>query len=195
MSPSFHDLLHASRADLAQYLRAGHPIDPTALDHTLYRGVSLGLPRWMEALTWKIFAKTFYRADDGRLYGWNVRLQQTGIDGPIVPQQHRGAPRCFGYYGVTSAADAGLDADMSQGLLIQYRLGPNPALHPIRLARDPLVSLRPNDPSLLLGWSYLHIAGRVVPTPSYFVLRREGPLEHVPAAMLHTVSSQPAALS
>lgn len=180
MTIVLQDLLSLSTKELAQHLRAGYPIAAHDLDHTLYRGVSLGLPRWAEALTSKTFAKTFYRAEDGGLYGWNVRLQQTGITGPIAPKMRGDSPVCFGYYGVTSAQEYGLPQNLSQGLLIQYRLGPNHAAHPIRWVRDPLVALNPQDPSLLLGWSYVHLAGKILPTPSYFALQRESTLEHVP---------------
>lgn len=178
----FEDLVNLPKNELPKRLRSGYPIDPHALDHTLYRGVSLGLPRWAERLTWKTFAKTFYRGKDGQLYGWNVRLQQTGIHGAIVPKQRNGAPRCFGFYGVTRARGYTAPNDCDGGLSIQYRLGPNPRLHPIRWVRDPLVAIRPNDPTLLLGWSYVHLLGGIW-TPSYFALKKEGALDYIPKIM------------
>ena len=47
----------------------------------------------------------------------------------------------------------------------------------MRLLRDPLVAVRPDDPTLLLGWSYLRV-GVNVPTLSYFCLSLDGPLDH-----------------
>lgn len=177
---TLHDLVAAPRSDLPRLLRAGHPIDPHALDQSIYRGVSLGLPRWVEKLTWKTFAKTFYRpAPDAPLFGWNVRVEQTGIDGPLLPKMRGGKPRCFGYYGVTTSEGFPLPKDLRHGLLIQYRFGPNSPLDPIRLVRDPLVAIHKDDASLLLGWSYVHLGG-VLWTPSYFALQKEGPLDYVP---------------
>lgn len=177
------DVVNAPKSALPKLLRGGHPIDPRALDNTLYRGVSLGLPRWAEKLSWKTFAKTFYRATpESELFGWNVRLEQTGIGGPLVPKTKKGAPHCFGYYGVTGTHGYGLPADLQQGLLIQYRFGPNFPLDVIRIVRDPLVALNPDDPTLLLGWSYVHLGG-VLWTPSYFVLHGPTELEYVPEAM------------
>lgn len=168
---------------LPSLLRAGHAIDARALDQRVYRGVSLGLPRWAEALTWKTFAKTFYRPDPhGALYGWNIRVEQQGLDGPLVAKQRRGKPFCFGYYGVTTTEGYKVPAGLEHGLLIQYRMGPNGWYDPLRFVRDPLVALHPDDPSLLLGWSYVHLGGALW-TPSYFVLQDEGPIDYVPPAM------------
>ena len=51
------------------------------------RGTSLGLPALVEKLTWKTFQKTFYRDPrTGRLLGWNVRLEQDGLDAPSRPR-------------------------------------------------------------------------------------------------------------
>lgn len=50
------------------------------------------------------------------------------------------------------------------------------------MVRDPLVSLNPDDPTLLLGRSYVHLGG-VLRTPSYFVLHGPTELDYVPAAM------------
>ena len=43
--------------------------------------------------------------------------------------------------------------------------------------RDPMVALAPGSTERLLGWSYLDL-GFALPTPSYFLLERIGPLDH-----------------
>ena len=177
------EVVATPKRELPKLLREGHPIDPTARDNTVYHGVSLGLPRWAERVSWKTFAKTFYRASpEDPLFGWNIRVEQKGIGSPTQPKVRKGQPWCFGYYGVTSSRGYKVPADYAHGLLIQYRFGPNAAFDPVNLVRDPLVALNPDDPSLLFGWSYVHL-GRAVWTPSYFVLQAEGPITHVPAAM------------
>jgi hypothetical protein len=45
--------------------------------------------------------------------------------------------------------------------------------------RDPIVALHEGSVDLLLGWSYLDLGFWRMPTPSYFLLEREGPLERV----------------
>lgn len=179
------ELLCASRSQLRALLAAGHPIDPSSLDDTRYRGVSLGLPSAVERLTWKTFRKVFHRdPKDGSLRGWNVRLEQRGLDGPSVPLQRRGAPISFGHYRVDRADEARargcpLPPGCDRGLLLDYGAGGNPRLDPTSLVRDPLVALRRDDPSLLLGWTFLKLGRRAVPTPSFFALAHEGPLDDV----------------
>jgi hypothetical protein len=168
---SVRDVLDLSRRELAELLAGGHPIDAEALDDTEYRGVSLGLGRLIEALTWKTFAKTFHRdPETGRLRGWNVRLAQTGLDGPIEPR------RTFGHYEVVGATERSVPTKWRAGLLLDYAAPGNGRFDPIRLVRDPLVALEAGSPDLLLGATYLQVGRLTIPTPSFFVLERLGPL-------------------
>ncbi len=177
------DVLRLDRAALMKLLRAGHAIDPAALDGHAYRGVSLGLPGLVERLTWKTFQKTFYRDPaTGHLRGWNVRVEQRGLDAPSVARTRHGVPVTFGHYRVIAPSEVRAPAGCDRGLVIHYGLGANAALDPINRVRDPLVALNPGDASLLLGWSYADVLGVLVPTPSFFVLEREGPIGYVPTA-------------
>ncbi len=158
------DLLNVPRKELARLLREGHPIDPQDLDDRQYKGTSLGLPAWVDALVWKTFVKTFHRdPDTGGLRGWNVRLEQDGLDAPTRPMMTRkGVPKTFGHFSV-------IEYD-GPGLLIKYKANP---------LRDPIVALNAGSADLLLGVSYLALGFRV-PTPSYFSLEADGPLQYVP---------------
>ena len=50
------------------------------LTWTENRGISLGLPAWVERLSWKKFAKAFHRDPrTQRLRGWNVRIEQGAL--------------------------------------------------------------------------------------------------------------------
>jgi hypothetical protein len=160
------NLLDLPRRELARLLREGHPIKPTALDDKQYKGISLGLPAWVDRLAWKTFVKTFHRdPDTGLLRGWNIRLEQDGVDAPVRPMTTRsGDPKSFGHFKV-------VEYD-GPGLLIKYNFSP---------LRDPIVALRPGDPTLLLGVSYLRL-GIKVPTPSYFSLHLDGPLAFIPGS-------------
>lgn len=162
------DLLAASRADLAALLAHGHPIDPARLDDTLYRGISLGLPAWIERLTWKQFAKAFHRdPQTGGLRGWNVRIAQDGLDRPWRPRLRAGQPWTFGHFAVVADGDR---------LVLDYGAGGNRRRELLGALRDPLVALRAGSVDLLLGRSDLAVGAARVATPSYFVLEREGPL-------------------
>ncbi len=176
-------MLSMSTRDLHAKLCAGHAIDPSQLEGRAYRGISLGLPAWVEKLTWKKFLKTFYRdPDTGELRGWNVRLEQNGLDAVDVPLLRKGAPFTFGHYAVTDGSDRTMPEGTDRGLLIDYgRSRLNPTFDFTRLLRDPIVALREGDASTLLGWSYVQLGSLNIPTPSYFLLVEPRPLDHVPA--------------
>lgn len=165
------DFLQMSQRELRERLRHGHPIDPTTLDDTEYRGLSLGLPSFVVKLTWLTFRKTFHRdPKTGKLRGWNVRMKQTGLDGPREPMTVDGSPKCFGFYDVIDGRGHAMPIPCQQGLLIDYgRSG----------TRDPLVAVNEGSSELLLGWTYLDLGVARIGTPSFFVLEREGPLSFV----------------
>jgi hypothetical protein len=171
MSPTderIQRFLAMSGTQLALALAEGHPIEVGALDDSRYRGISLGLPGFVEALTWKTFEKTFHRDPvTGQLRGWNVRLEQTGWTSPPVPRQKGGQPWTFGHY----------DVKPGHPLTLDYGSARNFALDPTRLVRDPLVALDAGSARWLLGRSDL-VGG--LRTPSYFLLERLGPLEFLP---------------
>jgi hypothetical protein len=182
MSVRVEDLHRLDRDDLAQVMRTGHPVDPAALDDTVYRGTSLGLGRLIERLTWRTFAKTFHRdPETGRLRGWNVRCEQQGDADPLVYLQKRGAPFTFGHYRVVPLRDEGTGRGLPGGLLLDYGGAGNARLDPASRARDPVVAVNPGDPSLLLGWMYMDLGVAFPRTPSFFTLQRERALDHTAA--------------
>jgi hypothetical protein len=160
------DLRRAGRAELAALLSAGHPIDPDDLAGSEYRGVSLGLPRLVERLTWKKFAKAFYRDPrTGRVCGFNLRVQQDDLDRPCTPLLRRGRPVTFGRFAVSRARSG-------RGVELDYREAGRAS--PLSILRDPLVALRPGECDLLLGRSDLALGPLRVATPTYFSLERAG---------------------
>lgn len=147
-------LLAASRDELRSLLERGHPIDPARLDDTTYRGISLGLPAWVERLTWKKFAKAFHRDPATRaLRGWNVRIEQDGLDRPWRARTRRGRAWTFGHFAVVQDGE---HVALDYGVI-----------------RDPLVALDAGSVELLLGRSDLALGRARVATPSYFVLERD----------------------
>lgn len=162
------ELLAASRDELHALLGGGHPIDPVQLDDTSYRGISLGLPAWVERLSWKKFAKAFHRDPHTRaLRGWNTRIEQDGLDRPWRARERRGRTWTFGHFAVVHDRDR---------LVLDYGAGGNRRTDPLGVLRDPLVALAAGSVELLLGRSYLAVGPAHVPTPSYFLLEREGSL-------------------
>lgn len=159
------DLLAASRDELRRLLERGHPIDPTELDDSVYRGISLGLPAWVERLSWKKFAKAFHRDPaTSALRGWNVRIEQDGLERPWRARTRRGRTWTFGHFAV-----------VREGEHVTLDYGAGRALA-MKAVRDPLVALNAGSVELLLGRSDIAIGPTRLATPSYFVLEREGPL-------------------
>lgn len=156
---------------LAQLLREGHAIDPESLVGD-YRGVSLGLPRTLEQLTWKTFRKSFFRGEGGRIEGHNVRMQQTGLTGPSLPVLKNGAPVVFGPFVVSELPADGGPFGCHRGVLLDYGAR-HAAWHPLAGVRDPLVALVEGSSELLLGATYLAFGPLGIRTPSFFTLERE----------------------
>jgi hypothetical protein len=175
--PRVRDLLSLDQAGLKATFERGTPLPLADLRPGQYRGVSLGLPKFAERLSWKTFLKTIEVDADGRLHGCNVRLvQDHDAQDPLAlaprPMQKLGSPYRFGFYGIgtTPAGKPG-----AGGALIDYRLGTNPLLDPVSRMVDPLVCLTPGDPTVLISRSYAVVGSAWVPTPTWFVL------QHIPA--------------
>jgi hypothetical protein len=171
------DLINADRRTLRALLASGHPVDPDAIAGWQYRGTSLGMPGFVDRLAWKTFVKAFHRDPGASLVrGWNVRIRQTGLLGPIEPLERAGRPFVFGYFRVESPVGYFVPAGADRGLLLDYNQAGNPAFAPVNRLRDPVVALDAGNADLLLGWSYLDLGLVRVPTPSFFTLERYAPV-------------------
>ncbi len=176
---SAQEFLHLSSKQLLQELKRGHAIAPNALADKEYKGTSLGLPGFIERLTWKKFKKTFHQDPKrGVLRGWNVRLEQNELHEPCVPLQKHGTAVTFGHYHVLSPDGHRVPAGCDRGLLIHYGFGKKGPLDFAGRVRDPLVAVNPGDAGLLLGWSYLDV-GLLLGTPSFFTLEFDRALTEV----------------
>ena len=176
------DLRNASTRVLREHIVHGFPVDPTQIEGWAYRGTSLGLPSFVEKLSWKTFQKTFYRDPRSqRLLGWNVRLEQDGIDAPSRPKIRRGEPITEWNFEVSDPSpEVPMPCGFDRGLVINYARAPNP-MGPMQFIKDPLVALSPGNADHLIGVSYLVIKGRCIETPTYFTLEREHRIAYVPA--------------
>lgn len=164
------------RPQLRELLEKGYKIDPKELGGFAYHGVSLGLPRWIEALSWKTFTKAFV-SDDSGVRGWNIRMQQTGVDGARLPVKRKGRDKCFGHFAVRALSAGKMQQRFPNALILDYGAKSIQADPMLRGMRDPIVALQENDARLLLGCSWLSVAGGEFATPSYFTLQRTERLE------------------
>jgi hypothetical protein len=171
-----HTLWSLDNRALFARLASGFAIDPRALDGATYRGTSLGLPALVDKVAWKTFQKTFHRDPATReLRGWNVRLEQDGVDAPSRPRRGSdGNPITFGHFQVVSAHGRRVPGGVEQGLLLDYGKGASSPLDPLARLRDPIVAIEAGAVDLLLGWSYLEMGPLRIRTPSFFTLEREG---------------------
>lgn len=186
------DIRHEKPKALRQRIIEGHPVDPAALEGWAFKGTSLGLPRLVEKLTWKTFQKTFYRQPStGRLVGWNVRLEQDGVDAPSRPKRRHGVPVTTWHYEVVPTEGVRMPRGFDRGLIIDYGREPQPPLDTIRFAKDPLVAVEPGNPDLLLGVTYMTVGPLCVETPTYFLLEREHRIDFVPPAVKGELTRAP----
>lgn len=177
-------LIAADARALHGIIEAAAPLDLDALADSSYTGIDLSLPRWMHALLWRTFRKTFYRDPaTGVLRGWNVKVEQTGWATPPAPRRDRqGAPLAFGHYEVRSARGLRFPRGWQGAHYLEYRYAGNALWDwPARAGRCPLVAVDAGSMELLLGWEIFRFgpADSVsldVPLPDYWLLVREGPL-------------------
>lgn len=166
------DVWTMTAAERLACLRGGGALAPEVLAGADYRGVSLGLPRLVERLTWKTFRKSFRRDEGGAVSGLNVRLEQTGLEGAAVPKRsRRGEVATFGPFAIVPLPEGGTPFGCDAGVVFDYGAR-HPAWHPIGYTRDVVVSLDP-DHTLLLGALYVELGGFTMRTPSFFTLQRE----------------------
>jgi hypothetical protein len=174
------DVARLPAAELRRLLASGHAVDPEALAGSSYLGRSLGLPAVVERMTWTWFRKDFAKrdADGPAVRGWNVRVEQ---DRPHRARRRGDVPWTFGHFEVVPLRGEESPLPVGGGgVLLDYGRGDNPPLDPTRAVRDPVVAVEPGASDVLLGWTYLRILGRSIATPSWFVLERDGAVQHVP---------------
>lgn len=178
---SLANLMDMNSEALHRVLLAGHPLDPGALAGREYLGVDLSLPGWGRKLLWHTFRKTFVKdSRTGEVRGWNVRMEQHGVDGPRTPLvDRRGEPVTFGHYIVRSAAGIDFPGGYRGGHFLDYGSAGNALLDPARLGYTPLVAVNEGSQDLLLGWEIFRVGPRFLPMPLYWALRHEGPLSAI----------------
>ncbi|MBL4637042.1 MAG: hypothetical protein JKY56_24525 [Kofleriaceae bacterium] len=158
------DLCELSRAELALRFHNAAPLRPEAIAGHQYCGVSLGLPRLVEKLSWKKFSKAFEMSRAGTLSGYNVRTEDDALDLPWRAKTRDGKPWTFGAFQVV---------EEHGDLLLDYGKGTT-GYSPLRRLRDPLRRID-EDGDLHLGRSLIQLWGkRRIATPSWFVLQRAG---------------------
>jgi len=176
------DLMAMNSKELRKVMDRGHALDPEVLSEgsgRQYLGVDLSLPGWARKVLWHTFRKTFVKDESG-VRGWNVKMEQRGIDNPQVPLRNRdGSAKTFGHYRVSDAKDIYFPGGWAGGNFLDYTRAGNPVWDLAGLGYTPLIAVNEGSQDLLLGWEIFKIGPGKLPMPLYWALRYDGPLEEV----------------
>ena len=119
----------------------------------------------------KKFMKGFFRAEDGRVMGYNCPVEQNVLDGRWFAKPEDTAPKRFGYYEVYLVDPTARDNRYLHAALLDYGRGGNKPYDPSRGLRDYLVQVDPANPDLLLGKAYYAVGPARVHS-NFFILER-----------------------
>ncbi len=120
----------------------------------------------------KKFAKGFFRAEDGRVMGYNCPVVQNVLDGRWHTKPSDAMPKRFGFYAVHPVDPTARDNNYLHAILLDYGKGGNARLDPTRGLRDYVVQVDANNPDLLLGKAYYAIGPGRIGGLNYFILER-----------------------
>jgi choline dehydrogenase-like flavoprotein len=178
---TLEDLMGMDAKALHEVLLRGFPLKPDELAGKAYLGVDLSLPDIARKILWHTFRKTFTRDEStGEIRGWNVRMEQHGINGARIPMRNRrGQAITFGHYLVQERNEIEFPQNYRGTHYLDYGNVGNPFLDLARLGFTPLVAVNDGSQDLLLGWEVFRVSGKFVPMPLYWALRLEGPLDEV----------------
>lgn len=178
---TLEELMAMDAKALHDVLLRGHPLDPEKLAGNAYLGVDLSLPDLARKILWHTFRKTFVKDElTGDVRGWNVRMEQHGVNGARIPMRNRkGKAITFGHYLVRTREEIDFPQNYRGAHYLDYGTVGNPFLDLARLGFTPLVAVNEGSQDLLLGWEVFRVGGKFVPMPLYWALRIEGPVDEI----------------
>jgi len=118
------------------------------------------------------FKKGFFvdSSAGGAVRGYNRDVRQEGgLAGPWI-EVGTGGATAYGFYEL----EPQVGGPYPNSVLLNYGCERNPFYNPIKLLRDYVVQVDPDNPDLLLGKAYLGLPVKW-PSVSFFVLERLGP--------------------
>ena len=159
----------APRDALELVMVRGTPPDLDALVGWEFRGINH--PAWARLAGIKKFVKGFFRAEDGRVMGYNAPVVQNVLDGRWRTKPSDTAPKRFGFYEVAPVDPTRRDNAYLHAVLLDYGRGGNRRWDPTSGLRDYLVQVDPANPDLFLGKAY-YALGPMRVHSNYFILER-----------------------
>jgi len=168
----FRELALAPNERLEQYMRSARGPAPESLAGYEWRGFNLS---WrVKLLGLQKFVKGFFQAGPV-IEGYNIPVEQNGLEGPWLPKPTPANPRRYAFYTVAAVDAHGVDHLYPQAILLDYGASPrNPPGAVERRLRDYVVQPDPANADLLLGKAYFAF-GRVRLASNFFVIERLGP--------------------
>jgi hypothetical protein len=148
-----------------EFMRGGTP-DVDDLVGWEFRGINhlpLNVLPIAQLVGIKKFVKGFYRAEDGRVMGYNRPVGRNALDG-----RWHVAPKRFGFYEVHDVDATSRDNHYLHAVLLNYGRGGNKPLDPTSVLRDYVVQL---GDDLYLGKAYSALGPLRVPS-NFFILER-----------------------
>ena len=134
-----------------------------------FRGINRMPLNWIpfaQVVGIKKFVKGFFRAEDGRVMGYNSPVRRNALDG-----RWHVAPKRFGFYEVAPVDPTARDNNYLHAVLLDYGKGGNKVYDPTRGLRDYLVQVDPANPDLFLGKAY-YALGPLRVHSNFFILER-----------------------
>jgi hypothetical protein len=162
-------LERSTRAELELVMVRGGTPDADALVGWEFRGINQ--PAWARTAGIKKFVKGFFRAEDGRVMGYNCPVVQNVLDGRWRTKPSDTAPKRFGFYEVAPVDATRRDNVFLHAVLLDYGRGGNARWDPTSGLRDYLVQVDPANPDLFLGKAY-YALGPLRVHSNYFILER-----------------------
>jgi hypothetical protein len=165
----FERLARSDNASLDAVFRDSPPPDYARLVDYQWRGWNTDAT--LRYLGLQKFVKAFFRGEFGA-EGCNVRVAQSGLDGPWRQLRRNGRIRPYAFYLVDEGAAGMRQSANPRALLLDYGASArNPWWHIERRIRDYLVQPSADEPDTLLGRAWLGF-GNVRWPSSFFVLER-----------------------
>jgi hypothetical protein len=115
----------------------------------------------------KKFLKGFFRAEDGRVMGYNSPVVNNALDG-----RWHVAEKKFGFYEVHPVDATARDNKYLHAVLLNYGKGGNKPWDPTSVLRDYVVQVDPANPDLYLGKAYSALGPLRGPASNFFILER-----------------------
>lgn len=168
-SDSFRKLAQSSNAQLEAILHTCKAPTMESFVGFEWRGFNTSLRLKMLGL--QKFIKGFFQ-EGAQVEGYNIPVQQNGLEAPWLDQPTPESPKRFAFYWVTQVDKESIDNLYPEALLLDYGASHrNPNYGIERLIRDYLVQPNPDNPDLLLGKAYLALSSLRLPS-NFFVLER-----------------------